>query len=357
MRYRLLIIIPTLQSGGAERVISLLANYLSQHLFYIFLVVIVKSDNPDFYSINENIKIIRLNKRKVRHSLFSLIKIIYKIRPNIIFSTLPQANLIVGMLAKSILFKVKFIARESIVPSIHFNYEKLSYPWILLYKIAIKNFDLIICQSNDIKEDFINYFKLKQKKLVTINNPVDIENIRIKSVDVLSKYNNLKSDYFLIISRLENQKGIDILIDCLPNLEIDSHFYVIGQGSQRDFLERKLFKSGMTHKLTFLGGVANPYPFLKNAKALVLPSRYEGFPNVVLESLALDVPVIALPCIGGVKEILEMTEGSIICSEISHQALANAINSFKLTPCNYEKDVQKYSLNEIMKKYESALIR
>ena len=117
----------------------------------------------------------------------------------------------------------------------------------------------------------------------------------------------------------------------LTNLESVS-LIIIGEGILLRKLEKQAEALGLENKVSFLGFKANPYPFFKQADTFILSSRFEGMPNVVLESLALGTPVIATPAPGGVVELLNNIDGCLIGSDITAESLASAIVIFSQKP-------------------------
>jgi glycosyltransferase involved in cell wall biosynthesis len=130
--------------------------------------------------------------------------------------------------------------------------------------------------------------------------------------------------------RLAAEKGFDLLIEAIALLSDPRiHLTILGEGPLRGELEALARERGVSERVRFAGFQANPYVFFAKASALVMSSRFEPFPNVVLEALACGTPVIATPAPGGILEILEGRPGCAVAHEISARSLADAIAQYR----------------------------
>jgi glycosyltransferase involved in cell wall biosynthesis len=114
-------------------------------------------------------------------------------------------------------------------------------------------------------------------------------------------------------------------------------------------------QQGVAQQVRFLGFQSNPYPFFANADAFVLSSRFEGFPNVVLEALACGTPVVATPATGGIKEILAAVEGCVLADSVTAAGLARALEHVPRGRRLSEAAVDPYAMDRITRRYEQEL--
>jgi glycosyltransferase involved in cell wall biosynthesis len=181
------------------------------------------------------------------------------------------------------------------------------------------------------KDDLIKTYSFPAMKAVVIPNPVDANQIRSLArarIDTSPGYL-----IFVACGRLDYQKGFDILIDAMALVNLKKvSLMIIGDGTLRQALEQKTNSLGLENKISFLGFKDNPYPYFKCADAFILSSRFEGMPNVVLESIVLGTPVIATPAPGGVVEFLNDIDECIVSSDITAESLASAIVTFSQNP-------------------------
>ena len=299
---------PNLGGGGGERIISILLNNLDRSKYKLSLVIIKKNGSNDFIrDLKEDINVHYLNiKNRIRLSFpyvaLKLARFCYRQKADILFFGSGQINAILSPFLFLFPKTTTLIARESNIPS---QFEKF-FLVRLLYRYSYKNYDKIIVQSDDMYDDLHQNFGLPKSKLVKINNPVDFTFIQAKKdEDIKIDFSTTKLN-LLAAGRLTYQKGFDILIRELAEIEnIDFHLYILGDGEDKEDLIQLRRDHKLDDRISFLGNVNNPYAYMVNSDVFVLSSRFEGFPNVVLESLSCGTPVLANNCLGGINEIIK----------------------------------------------------
>ena len=222
-----------------------------------------------------------------------------------------------------------------------------------LYKKFYNNFDYIIAQANYMKNDLVDNYKLTKEKIHVIHNPIDFGRVNSLSSDTdIVLFNKTKIN-LLAVGRLSYQKGFDTLIKIMNELDARYHLTILGDGPDKGKLNQLINKYHLSEQVTLKGFVDNPYTYMKQADIFILSSRFEGFPNVVLESNACNTPVLAFDCPGGTSEIIiENQNGWLVeCQNI---------NSFieKINAIDYKKEInndnlKKFKVDEIINQYES----
>jgi len=352
-------VIPTLTGGGAERVIVTLLRNLDRSKFRLALVVVNMRDAAYRADVPEDVEFIDLKYSRVRYAVPKIMRLIWQTRPDVVFSTLGHLNLALAMLRPLLPNRVRYIGRETCVVSE--NLKEYSQPrlWGWAYRRLYSRFDVVVCQSLDMRDDLIGHFALPPNKAVVIHNPVDIERIRrLASVADATRKERAASNsdtapQLVAAGRLSHQKGFDLLIEALALCNgARPRLTLLGEGPLRAALEQLAKDRGVADRVRFVGFQGNPYPFFAQADAFVLSSRYEGFPNVMLEALACGTPVIATPAPGGVAEIAGLAGGVVLASAVDAESLSVAIERFiggkagkvriSLTPFHVDRIVDQY---------------
>ncbi|QMU60990.1 MAG: glycosyltransferase [Gammaproteobacteria bacterium] len=162
----------------------------------------------------------------------------------------------------------------------------------------------ILTVSNGVRDDLINNFSVNKKNIFCVYNPFDIEDIKKKS-NAFTPAFNPKNGYILAAGRASKQKRFDVLLNAYALSNISEYLVIIGS-NQKHFngLKKLASKLNISHKVHFIDHQDNPFPFIKQAKLVVVTSEYEGFGNTIVESLICGVPVVSTDCMSGPNEIL-----------------------------------------------------
>jgi glycosyltransferase involved in cell wall biosynthesis len=319
MKKSILFILPDLNAGGAERIVTTIANHLPREKFSPSILLLRKEGlYLDF--LKDDIEIIDIKTPRIRHALKPILQQIRKRKPDIVFSGFGEVNAYLSLFIK--LFpKTKFIARETNVVSQHVTRKEIRF----FYKFY-NNYNKIICQSNDMMNGLMENFKIKKEKLIKINNPVDFSFIDEK-LENTTKPESYKSDYknVIAIGNLSSRKGFDRLLTVFKFLKNEKILiHILGDGKDKELLHQMKQDLGLENVI-FHGVQKNPYPFLKFADLFILSSRYEGFPNVLLEAGACGTYALANNCKGGINEIIQPKINGEISDIDNHEEFAAKI--------------------------------
>lgn len=345
---RILFIIPDLNSGGSQKFIINLLNLLSnKNNFDLYLFAC--SFNGEFINeIPSNVTILNKKNIKTRNAFFLLLKTIKKLKPEITFSVLHRTNIL--NIAASVLSNSveKIIVRESNSPIILLENKTISYFTLFLCKIFYKFSDIIISQTDEMKEDILTFYGTPKNKIITIHNPVNttrIDKIKYEKVSFNSNIINLVS-----VGRLEYQKGYDLSLRALKILVASNKnflLHVIGETKTNYFSEiLTLTKElGIENNVKFYGYNANPYKFIQNADVFVLTSYWEGLPNVLLEAKYIGTPVVVTNVLSFYENFLEKNDGYLTDKDPKNisNAILKALN-LKNKPKNLKHFNENYEL-------------
>lgn len=354
---KIFFLVPSLRLGGSENFIITLVSSLDKSKFDIS-VLLVNTTDSRVIKLPNHIDLIDLGSSRVRYSIFKILTYVYRRKPDILFSTVSHLNLYVSILKYFLPRGMRVIARET--NTLSNRYLDQSYPLLFkyLYKIFYNNIDTFVAQSRHMAND-LESFNVVGSKIEVIYNPVDVEKIKTLSKEPCIEY---KRDCIRLLSvgSLVYQKGHDILLRALAAVDLDFHLIVLGDGHLRSDLIALSEKLGLKNKVDFLGQDQNPYRFMECADYLILSSRYEGLPNVVLESHACGLPVICLNSPGGVSEIITDKENGIMLDEFSPFTLTLTFNDAYLNEfCRkrISKTVNQYfDISKIMPIYEKLFL-
>ncbi|MCK5831412.1 MAG: glycosyltransferase [Methylococcales bacterium] len=354
---KLVIIVPSLHGGGSERVVTHIVNNLNRKKFEIILILL-KKEGQYLEDLPNDIQCLDLKVSQARYSIFKIIKSIREIKPDVVLSTLSYLNIILIILKPFLPKNLIFFARESSIVSVNNQYEKYPKIYDYLYSQFYKKYNYIICQSKYMRDDLVNNYNIDKEKTVVINNPVKEPEIDLPSEKSEVFFDENKIN-LLAVGSLNPVKGYDLLIQVIARLEKNYHLTILGEGKEENRLKALAKKLNVEKKISFLGFKKKPYRYMRQADLFVLSSRYEGFPNVVLEANICGLPAVTFNCPGGVGEIIEDGINGFLVENGNIDEMVETIrksSSFKWKKDNIiQRMKDKYSINNIIKLYEDVL--
>lgn len=300
-------LLPALTAGGAERALITLMNTIDRERFEPVFIT-VRDSGPLRSIIDPGIAFYTLNARSI---LLALPKIYFKLKnlkPDIVVSTMAYMNLVL-MLLKPFFPKTRFVIREAITPSFILNEHPVFAPFLkLAYKALYPAASVVISPAQVIIDDFRSTLKMKCTNHKLLYNFVDLERIRAHEKTPFTLNDDRENTvHFVAAGRLHPQKGFSRLLLALSNFQTPYNWTltIFGEGPRRETLEMLIEKYNLSSHVFLPGLSDNPWPYFAAADCFLLPSRWEGLPNVALESLACGTPVIATAESGGIEEIAE----------------------------------------------------
>ncbi len=340
----LIIFMPSIEGGGVEKNLFIVANYLSKKINNISLITTSYKYKKKF---NRNINIIlpkekywdRFSRRlKYLICLFMLFKKLIKNKNHIVFAF--QANLYCVLICK--LLSIKIIIRSNSAPE---GWSKNIIKKIL-YKNIISLADKVMVNSYDFQKSMRKNFDINP---VVIYNPLNrseiIKKSKLKIKNIFPK-NCLK---IINIGRFVGQKDQITILKSLNIIKEKINFYAIFLG--RGILKNKLINytnnNDLNNNIKFIDFQKNPYPFIKHSDILILSSKYEGLPNVLLEAITLKKFVISTNCPTGPREILSNGKGGYLFPIGDVKNLSN-----KIVLYNKNKNKNKKYIKFAYKKLE-----
>lgn len=339
--------------GGAERIVTTIANHLSRETFDP-KILLLRKEGGYLEILKDDVEIIDIKTPRIRNSLLPILREIKSRKPDIVFSGFGEVNAYLALFIR-MFPKIKFVARETNVVSKHVTRKEIRF----FYRFY-NNYDQIICQSDDMKNDLIENFNLKPEKLIKINNPVDFEFIE-QNLAISEKPEAFRNDFrnVVAIGNLSARKGFDNLLKVFSHLKKEKILlHILGDGRDKDLL-LQMKKDLNLENVIFHGQQKNPYQYLKFADLFILSSRYEGFPNVLLEAGACGTFSLANNCPGGISEIIQAGITGVI-AEIEKSADFAAKISSLLTQNQDSTEIKnsissRFSKEIILERYTEVL--
>jgi glycosyltransferase involved in cell wall biosynthesis len=195
----------------------------------------------------------------------------------------------------------------------------------LIYRSA----DKVVAVSGGVADDLARFGRLSAGKIRVIHNPVFDPDIELMSRAPLTHpwFTPDGPPIVLAAGRLHRQKGFDVLLRAfaIARAEVDCRLVILGEGADRAGLMEQVDQSGLGYDIDMPGFCDNPFPLMARAGVFVLSSRWEGFPNALVEAMALGAPVVATDCPSGPHEILKGGEIAPLVPVDDAQALGRAL--------------------------------
>lgn len=362
-RKRILFFVPAFQGGvgGAERVISTLLRHLD-HSRYECHLALAQDGQAYLENVPPAVMRHQLRVSRMRYALPGIVRLVWRIRPQTILTTVSYLNVMLISARPLLPRGIRLILREATTPSA-FIQKDTNHPrlWSWFYRHLYPRAEKIICPADSVVEDMAVHLGIAREKLVRIYNPVDTHWLRQLAAAQPNPYQG-NGPHLVVAGRLRKEKGIDLLLDAMPSVVQrfpGVRLAVLGEGPDEVKLKTQAARLGIAQQVDFLGFQESPWSYFGNADLFILPSRFEGMPNALLECLALGTPAVATDCPGGLREI-QQAVGSMDLVPVEDAAtLAAAIISALCKPAEYQKPVaatlDKFDPQQIAAEYSKFL--
>ena len=315
---KLLFFIEKLGGGGAEKVLCDLVNHMDQRLFDITVQTVWKQDPDVFLAPGIRYRYMYASQNKVsvaRYRAEAASGLAYRLHIKDDYD-IECAYLEMGatkIMASSTNRRAKKLAwvHCDLIKAVSDpeDYVRKTAPWYA-------KFDQIVCVSENVKESFDKLFRNRFPSTV-IYNVIDDEAIRMKSLEPLPKGSRRKFTV-LSIGRFSSQKNYLRLLKTHKRLLDEGYehdLWVLGDGAERERLQRYVAENGLEDSVWMPGFMENPYPYIRVADLLVCSSNYEGYSTVLTEGVILGKPIVTTD-VSGARELLGDSEyGLIVANE------------------------------------------
>jgi len=326
MRPRVLLLIPHLGGGGAERVTALLARNLPAEKYELHLGLITQAETGE-ESLPVSVHVHALGVRRVRAGAFPLLRLIRRLKPELIVSGMFHLNFLVLLLRPFFPRGTRILVRQNGTISASLAFDRLPGYTRLLYRLLYRRADWVICQTQSMAVDLARELGVPENRFAVLPNLVDVEEIRT-SIGLNPSPQIDPGPHLLAVGRLSREKGFDLLLRTLASVRKEFHeasLLIAGAGPEEAALKAQCRALGLDDAVCFAGYIDRPWTLFPAATLFVLPSRHEGLPNALLEAAAAGLPIVASPASGGVVELLRNQPGAWLASTISENSLAAAL--------------------------------
>lgn len=348
--FRVLLLLPSLQGGGAERVAVHLLNQCDPSLLDVRLGLLQRT-GPYLAEVDPR----RVDVSPVGESLLrfegtnssfyrpdrllmggllapvNTAMMVRRFRPEVIVSCLKGMSLITHV-ARALLgsLQPRWIVREGNNTHAVIDDEMSNRLGRRFVKGAVRlcysSADCVLANSHQMAHGLERDLGLKPSKLRVIHNPIDAPLVRQRSAEPIPR--SPERPFVVTAGRLEYQKGHDLLLKAFAASAAcrDTDLVVIGTGSREAELKAMAAALGIGERVKFLGFVENPWAYMAKARLFVLSSRWEGFPNIVCEALACGVPALVTNCDYGPAEIVSHGDSGWVVPPEDAGALADGMD-------------------------------
>lgn len=316
--------------GGAERMSVTITKSLDRKKFEVVYYLVGPTDDKGKAPLQEFIP----NDMKVHcvvgsNPLFMIgkyLRILLKERPDIVFSSVININNKL-LLLRNLFKKTKFIVRCD-----NYLYTYTDRQRRIIDK-TYHRADIIIAQTEEMKQELIDEMHISEDKVVALQNPVDTETINKKIQQGKNPYSNNGKVRYVASGRFAHQKGFDLLVEAfaiVKKQQLEAELYIVGRkdGGCEDYyneVKQLIEKYELQNSVKCVGFQNNPYVYIKYADCFVLSSRWEGLPNVMIESLYLGTPVAAFKCIPVIGRIVTDDADGYLAEKENVESLAKAM--------------------------------
>ena len=341
---KICMILPSLSTGGTERVVVNLSEYLAKNQHEVHIIIfkdIVK------FKLNKNIKLHILKKKNSKELKILVASLESENKPfDYIYS-----HSLGNILKKANLHDRYYIFHNPI--SIQLNQGSFISKFIRKIKLKHRyDNENIVTVSDGLKDDLLEH-GFKPKSINTIYNPFDFEHIKNEADKDDSSIPN--EEYIIHVARFHHQqKRHDILLKAFSKSNLSCKLLLVGDGSidETQNIKNIITQLDLQDKVIIIGNKSNPFPLIKNAKLLVLSSDFEGLPMVLIESLILDTPTVSTNCKSGPSEIMLDNLSNYLVPTGDINILAKKIKeAFLFPPKINQSNIEKFHIKKITEKY------
>lgn len=319
-------VISSVSAGGAERVLTIMANYWAKKGWAIHLLTFSDAATPPFYELDPSIIYVPLGlARESTNSLAAAWNNLWRVcrlrsairatRPDCVVSFIDQVNVLTLLATRGM--RIPVVVSERVYPPAH----PLGTAWEWLRNLTYPRAGKVV----GVTARAISHFSPRiRARARVIPNPI----VRPEHRSEPRPAARLPRPSILAVGRLERQKGFDLLLRAFAECAKQHPGWtlaILGEGTLREELESTARELGLGPRVEFRGRVSNTWDYFRQADIFVLASRFEGFPMALCEAMASGVAVVATDCPSGPREVIRDGVDGLLVPNEDVPALASAM--------------------------------
>lgn len=349
-------------SGVAKSQLRLAQLLLARGL-NVKLIICFDEDNFFAHEGEPEIDFACLEQPRISRSFFQIRQEIVKYSPHLIITAEDHLNFLVLLAAKTVSRSIRVACSSRVTPYDVYSMQLCSKKG-LFKAAAAKVFQLADILSTVSVGNSVEYKKFfPSLDFECLYNPVDVQNLRLRAQGFLEKDVHLQtgsSKTLVAAGMLEPWKGYDFLLRAFARIikSVDARLIILGNGSEMQNLQKLAAELKISDLVIFKGRVPDPLPYFALADLFVHTAKVESFGNVLIESLACGLPVVAIDCPAGPREIIG---GVKYCRLVGTRdvdmfaaACLDAIHERPLT-IDFSEELKKFDMNITLQRYIELL--
>lgn len=331
-RHHVCFVLPSLNGGGAERAAVQLLNGLDAATWDRSMFLFERT-GPYLNDVASGITLESAPHPSRIARWRSLRNFVRRARPNVVMAFLSFGSALTAARAAGAGAKVVFNQQTPVSAFL----TDADYEWRRGWRRAAFTTgarfvygaaDLIVATSRGVADDLTRNFGVSPDAMRVLPNPVDLAVVRARAAEPIASGEQLRTGDPVVVAagRLADAKNYPLLIDAIARLRarVPARLFILGQGELESSLRRQVIDRGLADAVTFLGFQPNPWKFIAQGDVFALSSHYEGFGNVLIESMALGVPVVATAS-AGTRDIIESESNGLLVHHHTVDAFASAL--------------------------------
>ena len=361
---RIALLVPTLEIGGVERVFANLANGLHRCGVDVDMVV-GRAGGKMGMVLDKNIRVFDLESDHMMRSVPRVVKYLRTRQPDAMIAAMTHSSA-AAVVARALAGrKTKIVATEhSTMSKIMANTPGIKYRWMPLWsRWALSWADSIVAVSSGVADDLSEQTGILRERFRVIYNPVITDELHVAARATVEHpwFQPGEPPVILAVGRLNKEKDFSMLVQAfrIVRNHRPARLMILGEGPDRTRVEQVVDDLSLNEDVALPGFEHNPYRFMSRAAVFALSSQWEGFGVVLVEAMALRMPIVSTNCTYGPAEILCNGKFGTLVPVEDHEAMARALLHALDNPVQNDcsAHLQQFSVRNVASSYMSLLNR